>query len=71
MHGLVLVGNPETFKKCKNHLDESLMVQAPEDFSRVSAEGGCSRVCGLVKPCGHLCERRSVTLSCQHICRAC
>ena len=50
--------------RCKKHPDEALLVHAPEDFRRLAADGGCSRPCSFVKPCGHVCPRRCALYTC-------
>ncbi|KAK3637261.1 hypothetical protein LTR56_013799 [Elasticomyces elasticus] len=40
---------------CPRHEDEPLPVKRPEDFLRLSAEGGCSRNCEAPMSCDHVC----------------
>jgi hypothetical protein len=41
--------------QCPRHPTTPLHVSNPEDFIRLSPEGGCSERCGLRLNCGHSC----------------
>jgi len=40
---------------CPRHPDTPMLVQAPEDFLRLSSEAGCDLLCDKQLPCGHAC----------------
>lgn len=49
--------------QCPRHEDTPLAVTKPEDFLRLSPEGGCDLRCSRRLACGHVCVCKSVTLS--------
>ncbi|KAK9802792.1 hypothetical protein WJX73_006176 [Symbiochloris irregularis] len=52
MHGMILVGNRETFEAGKT------TPMDPQDFDIFAGDGGCNRQCIFRLPCGHSCKRR-------------
>ncbi|KAK4984360.1 hypothetical protein LTR50_006656 [Elasticomyces elasticus] len=40
---------------CPRHADTSIRVRTPDDFLRLSPEGGCGLICGQRLGCGHRC----------------
>ena len=44
---------------CPRHKDDSIQVFKPDDFARLSPEGGCREACSWRLPdCGHMCQAR-------------
>jgi len=44
---------------CPRHIDTKILVTEPEDFARLSPEGGCRLACDKrLSACGHRCEAR-------------
>jgi len=44
---------------CSNHLDNVRKIKSPEDFAKLSPNGGCNRECGMrLRKCGHTCPNK-------------
>lgn len=43
---------------CPQHPETEIAVSEPEDFHRLSPEGGCQRICDKRSQCGHRCKSR-------------
>jgi hypothetical protein len=51
------LGNDLIQIRCDRHPAKEIIVRAPEDFNRLSPDGGCQQPCGSRLPCGHMCPR--------------
>lgn len=43
---------------CPRHTETPLQVKSPDDFSKISPEGGCDLHCDMRLECGHRCTTK-------------
>ncbi|XP_026476066.1 NFX1-type zinc finger-containing protein 1-like [Ctenocephalides felis] len=56
---------PHLTLRCQIHIDEFTTISCAEDFNK-APEGGCSRICRSLIPCGHYCNSVCHVLDREH-----
>ncbi|GBB94416.1 hypothetical protein RclHR1_02350015 [Rhizophagus clarus] len=52
---------------CNNHSDYKNIITEPDQFEKVSPNGGCNKNCNMLLPCGHKCKFKCHTDNPDHI----
>ena len=55
---------------CQVHPDDKIEARMPSDFEK-RPEGGCSKPCAAILPCGHMCERMCHPTDREHMLTEC